>query len=135
MTYKKELVEKLAEYAHSSWSRWMDYLYSKSIPTETGVLIPVFYAERWSKQAITEYKDLTKQEKESDRKEAIKMLDIVKHYLFLNHAGDCSIFKSIENNEITDGICTCGYGSHCLSEGDPTKMYSLERLESLRNKY
>jgi hypothetical protein len=66
--------EELADYFHSLWAGWMDYLYSKSIPTEHGVLIPREYAERWSRQCNTEYKDLPENEKESDRIEAKKFI-------------------------------------------------------------
>ena len=76
--------EDLADYAHAAWSSWMEYLFSKCAPErgqydrETGALIiPAWAVERWKRQLETEYKELPEKEKESDRKEADKILLIV----------------------------------------------------------
>jgi hypothetical protein len=62
--------EVLAAIAHSQWSGWMKYLFSKM---ENGT-IPRWAMERWSRQMNTEYKCLPEIEKESDRVEADKYL-------------------------------------------------------------
>lgn len=73
--------EKLASYAHKQWSGWMDYLFSKCvnpIEADTGtVIIPKWAVERWKRQIETPYEELSEPEKESDRKEADGMLEII----------------------------------------------------------
>ncbi len=71
--------EKLAALAHEQWSGWMQYLFSKCTYNHADgtYTIPQWAVERWSKQMETEYKDLSEDEKESDRAEADKVLVIV----------------------------------------------------------
>jgi hypothetical protein len=72
------VVEALAGYAHDAWSGWMRYLFNKSELQPSGeILITNDLADRWSRQIETPYAELPEDEKESDRKEARKMLDIV----------------------------------------------------------
>jgi hypothetical protein len=82
------LREALAAYAHEAWSGWMRYLFSKcdthtprnavgmllDVPVTT---IPRWAVERWERQMNTPYADLPEEEKESDRAQADKILDIV----------------------------------------------------------
>jgi len=76
---KDLLIEKLADYAHEAWSGWMKYLFEKSSSSEDGsVTIPKELVDRWTRQLETPYEDLSEEEKASDRKEAYKMLNIVK---------------------------------------------------------
>lgn len=71
--------EALADYAHQAWSGWMEYLFRLSTTNDDGtVTIPATRVERWQRQMQTPYKDLPENEKESDRKEADRMLSIVK---------------------------------------------------------
>lgn len=71
--------EKIANYAHVAWSGWMDYLFEKSETNEDGtVTIPKWAVDRWKRQSNTEYMDLPDDEKESDLKEADRMIAIVK---------------------------------------------------------
>ncbi len=78
---KKEIIEEHANFAHSAWSDWMKYLFSKSISNEDGSeTIPKELVDRWQRQLKTDYKDLSEDEKESDRDEAKKVLKIVKKY-------------------------------------------------------
>jgi len=70
--------ERLAEYAHSAWSGWMRYLFSKTTEVGDGCEeIPRLSVDRWTRQMNTPYENLPEEEKESDRKEADKMLAIV----------------------------------------------------------
>lgn len=70
--------DALAEYAHEAWSGWMKHLFKMSNKTVGGhVIIPSAFVERWERQINTEYKNLPKNEKESDLKEADKMLSIM----------------------------------------------------------
>jgi len=85
-TLENSVREQLAEYAHDAWTRWMEHLFSKTIPykpgevqaTEGAVIIPKWAVERWERQVDTKYKDLPEDEKESDRQEADKITEIVK---------------------------------------------------------
>jgi hypothetical protein len=70
--------EPLAAYAHEAWAGWMLYLFSKSERNADGTLtLPAWAAERWARQMTTLYAYLPEKEKESDRAEADKMLEIV----------------------------------------------------------
>ena len=72
------LREKLAEYAHEAWSRWMRYLFSKSTVNSDGsVTIPASLVKRWTRQMNTNYYMLPDSEQQSDILEADKMLDIM----------------------------------------------------------
>lgn len=74
----EETTEDLAAYAHEAWSGWMRYLWRLSTENEDGtVTIPADLVARWQRQTNTEYADLPENEKDSDRAEAMKMLDIV----------------------------------------------------------
>ena len=53
------------------------------------------------------------------------------------HAGDCTVYSSMQNNRITDGICTCGYGHRQQTSESfaMDNMYSQERIsEGLERK-
>lgn len=80
--------EKLAAYAHEAWSGWMKYMFEKSGFNihEGTIVIPQELVERWSRQMNTPYDGLPESEKESDRKEADKMLAI----MVLPHPENCT---------------------------------------------
>ena len=62
---------KLAKYAHTAWSGWIKYMFSKMERQHNGDWwIPKWAYERWTRQANTKYEDLPEDEKESDRDEA-----------------------------------------------------------------
>ena len=70
--------EELAEYAHNAWAGWMVYMFARGKARRNGsMIIPKWAVERWSRQAVTGYPDLPSEEKESDREEADKIMDIV----------------------------------------------------------
>jgi hypothetical protein len=77
------LVEKLANYAHEAWTGWMDYLFSKTLPIDnnSAMVIPSDSETRWRRQMKTPYSELPEDEKESDRKEARKIIDILEDSL------------------------------------------------------
>lgn len=69
--------EKLAQLAHSQWSGWIKYMFGKCSCHSRldGIrIIPEWAVDRWLRQSITPYCDLSEEEKESDRKEADKFL-------------------------------------------------------------
>jgi len=68
-----KLRETLAELAHSQWSGWMEYLFSKCTLNQDGTAtMPKWAVDRWQKQVETAYADLSEKEKDSDRTEAAK---------------------------------------------------------------
>lgn len=77
----KNAYETLASVQHDIWSDWMDYLFSKCYP-ETGqfdkdtgnLIIPKELVDRWKRQLDTPYKELTEEEKDSDREQADKVI-------------------------------------------------------------
>lgn len=80
----EKLREGLAEYAHEAWSGWMKYLFSKCerdvLVTDSGLvmrcIIPKWAVDRWQRQMTTSYADLPNDEKESDRLEADRMIEV-----------------------------------------------------------
>jgi len=66
--------EQLADYAHDAWSGWMRYLFDNWNQTNI---------DRWRRQMTTPYAELSEKEKESDRKEADRIMEIVNKELKL----------------------------------------------------
>ena len=74
-----DLIEQLANYEHDRWTRWQKYLFSKCILKDDGsLIIPKEFVDRWSRQTNANYTNLSNEEKEYDRKEAIKILNLIK---------------------------------------------------------
>lgn len=75
---RKDVLERMAAQAHASWSGWMEHLFKLSVRNADGtVTIPANLVERWERQIATDYADLSKREKDSDRTEARRMLDVL----------------------------------------------------------
>lgn len=70
--------ERLADYAHAAWAGWMKYMFQKSEHNlvEGTVTIPAPLVNRWMRQMNTPYAELPESEKESDRLEADRMIEI-----------------------------------------------------------
>lgn len=74
------MIEKLAKIAHSQWSGWMEYLFSKCELNDRGeMIIPKWAVDRWQRQIKTDYNDLPEEEKQSDREEAKKFLNVLQN--------------------------------------------------------
>ena len=77
------LREQLAALAHEQWTGWMRYLFSKLYVLPNLGVDPQGYrmrqieADRWLRQMQTPYAELREDEKESDRKEADRVLAIL----------------------------------------------------------
>lgn len=70
--------EALAAYAHTAWSEWMVWMFSKSVSNEDGsVTIPYGYYKALYRQIMTPYDALTEREKDADREQADRMLAII----------------------------------------------------------
>lgn len=69
--------EDLAKLAHDQWSGWMKYLFSKGTFSDDGTFtIPKELVDRWVRQMHASYHELSEQERDSDRKEADKFLEV-----------------------------------------------------------
>ena len=81
MIDRDTLIEALADLEHDRWSRWHRYMITKCRPLGTfaklDMVIPEESVSRWNRQVLTEYKDLSEPEKESDRKEARKTIALL----------------------------------------------------------
>lgn len=76
------LREDLADLSHEIWAHWMAYLFSQCEEGPDGtVIIPQDKADRWWRQAVTVYANLSEQEKESDREQADKILKVISGHL------------------------------------------------------
>lgn len=72
---KLNIVESTANLAHTAWSNWMKYVFSKSVHNDDGsVTIPKWTVIRWKAQIGTNYEDLPEDMKDSDRTEAIRYI-------------------------------------------------------------
>jgi hypothetical protein len=69
MTANQNLREKLAELAHEQWSGWMRWMFPRMDKTS--------WRSRWLNQMHTPYGELSEPEKESDRREADRVLTTI----------------------------------------------------------
>lgn len=72
------VLEKLANTAHEVWSGWVSDLIIKHQIYEGAILIPTEKVNRWKELVATSYDDLSEEEKEKDRDEAIKYMNALK---------------------------------------------------------
>jgi len=71
--------ELLAAIAHSQWSGWMRHMFNKGKMNPDGTwTMPKWAVDRWTHQMNLKYDDLTEAEKESDRREADKFIEVMK---------------------------------------------------------
>lgn len=79
---REELREKLADIEHQRWSDWMSYLFKRCGCPKNGedAVIPAEWADRWGIQMNTDYSELTEKEKDSDREQVDRYLDLVESY-------------------------------------------------------
>ena len=76
---ENKLVEKIAEQSHKGWSRWMKYLFENGfMDFDGGFVINSSSVEKWIVKMNLPYETLSEQEKESDRFEAEKYIEILK---------------------------------------------------------
>jgi hypothetical protein len=73
-----ELLERLAAIEHERWSSWQRYVHDHCRRAADGSLtIPSELVERWSKQSVTPYAQLSDSEKESDRDQVRRYLPTI----------------------------------------------------------
>ncbi len=73
---KAEVIEALADLEHERWSGWEKYR-CQMVGDGSGVSYIDSHLARWRRQRETAYADLTEKEKESDRVEARKTLELL----------------------------------------------------------
>jgi len=67
--------ERLACVAHETWASWMEHLFRHSHEDIDGsVNIPSQLVQRWRRQMATPYSHLSENEKDSDRKQADRVI-------------------------------------------------------------
>lgn len=77
--------ERVAGLVHDVWARWIRYQFSKCVAIPDGpdgtysLKIPPELVDRWQRQMLTEYPDLSEEEKESDREIAAEYIKAVLH--------------------------------------------------------
>lgn len=73
-----ETREKLSCAAHETWASWMNHLFLHSDESNDGsVNIPAHLVRRWRRQMATPYSHLSEREKNSDRKQADRIIKIL----------------------------------------------------------
>ena len=74
------MVEALANLCHNQWSGWMKWMLPKVLdnPKHTDPQFIETWTARWKRQMTTQYSELPETEKESDRNEARKILQVIK---------------------------------------------------------
>ncbi len=78
MEITDELIEKLASEQHAIWAHWMNYMFSCGELNEYGEwVMPEEKAQRWTRQMLTPYHALTEREQESDRHQALKIVEVL----------------------------------------------------------
>ncbi len=71
--------EQLAALEHEQWAGWLKYLFGRAEQDSEGrVIIPASLVDRWKRQMATAYPDLPEAEKESDRVEADRVLNVLR---------------------------------------------------------
>ncbi len=79
---REAFVEEGAALEHTRWAKWQEYLHSVCTKNEDGSLnIPASYVERWERQIVTLYSELSEHEKESDRDEVRQYLPLLDTWL------------------------------------------------------
>jgi len=72
------IVEELAGVEHERWAHWQEYMHSKGARQQDGsLLIPAALVEKWDRQIVTPYSELTEIEKESDRDQVRKYIPLI----------------------------------------------------------
>lgn len=73
------LLERLASIEHERWSHWQRYVHDQGERSSNGGLVlSKDLIERWERQIATDYADLSDQEKESDREQVRRYLEVIK---------------------------------------------------------
>jgi hypothetical protein len=97
--------EMLAALAHEQWTGWMRYLFSRTTPSGDGALIPAQWVTRWQHQMDTPYERLSERDKDSDRKEADRVLAIIAAPAGTGTCGECAHWVAAAHASHVDMCC------------------------------
>jgi hypothetical protein len=149
---KEKLVEELADIEHTRWANWQKYLFSLcTANTDGSFTIPQKSVVHWQRQIATKYEDLSEREKESDRKEVYKYINLVETYAQEREKqtekafGGCNKcygkgYGTVIENASTRyetwslprmNYCTCDRGVSLAKE---VELVAQERVRELRQK-
>lgn len=135
--WEERFVEEGAALEHARWSRWQAYLHmfltyheiKDGDRTIACYLLSADVYERWERQIATEYKELSEEEKESDRKEVREYLPLVRSIAALSKQQARQ--EAIEECTLTQLIKKCGEDFHFLGLSDDKGWCaSSNKLES-----
>jgi hypothetical protein len=91
------MLDEIANVQHEIWSHWMRYLFEISLQNKDGtVTIPADKVERWKRQMITKYANLSDDEQRSDLEQAQKVVDVVRDTF---SEEKCGITNRLERTE------------------------------------
>lgn len=121
---KQNFIESGANLEHIRWAGWQKYMHSKLIIHKSGLVeMPEALFKRWERQIKTSYKDLSEQEKESDRKEARTYLPLLDKVLSQQREGIAEMIKGMkkmQTKHFSDGIEVQHHGKNpCTNECIP----------------
>lgn len=76
-----ESIEKMADEVHQVWCNWMKYMFDQGhVNLEEKWIMPREKLLRWRRQMETPYLELSEAEKKSDRKLALRYIELVSDY-------------------------------------------------------
>lgn len=71
--------EVVAEFVHTIWSEWMEYLFRHGPVNEDGSFtIPATQVSKWKRQMVTPLKELPEEEQVTDFDIAHRFLELIK---------------------------------------------------------
>ncbi len=85
-TNKEEIREKLAEIEHQRWADWQKYMHTHVYDSSESInphlkVIPTELYNRWERQIMTPYSELSEAEKDSDRKQVERYWPLIQELL------------------------------------------------------
>jgi hypothetical protein len=73
-----DIIDDLADIEHERWAHWQRHMHGKCEHRSDGALvIPRELVRQWERQIATPYRELTENEKESDREQVRKYLSTI----------------------------------------------------------
>ena len=85
----ESLFEELANIEHQRQADWLGYLHSRCYRSEKGdLIVPLKLVENWEYQIETDYKDLSEEEKDSDREQVDRYVPLIIERIKVIQASD-----------------------------------------------
>ena len=82
MNEKDSITYKLADLCHQQWSGWMFWLFKYGTYNEDGTFtVDADHVERWRRQMVTPFVDLSEDERDSDLHEASKFQTLLYQHI------------------------------------------------------